>query len=324
MRSRAGPFNEPFGSSGTPARPRVATPWSPDSCVAWSRFLRRRAHSQRAGRTSCGTGHEDNADRHERALAMTLDGWTGGPDAGQAARRCRGAVRRGSAPPRHGSRRAGAGGHRRARCSPGRARCPTALPRRGLRLALQLLHGSAPACRARCVQPHRSGPRESSGSCHPRPAGRRDLEPQHGAAARSASTARQLRVARADGEGEEQAGRRGARRTAGPAARRGGLGAQASCPGAARQRCHHRCHLGHRNPRCLPPPRRPPGRPSRTSQPRLRRRRSAQPPLAGSPIILRPRPVPLTLPQLPRETLEPCPRTRVRRRRPADPRSGQW
>ncbi len=104
--------------------------------------------------------------------------------------------------------------------------------RRGLWLALQLLHGSAPARRARCLQSHRSRPRESSGSRHPRPVGRRVPEPQHGAAARSASPSRQLRVARVDGEGEEQAGGRGARRTAGPAARRGGLGAQAPCPGA--------------------------------------------------------------------------------------------
>jgi hypothetical protein len=35
----------------------------------------------------------------------------------------------------------------------------------------------------------------------------------------------------APGEGEEQAGRRGARRTAGSAARRGDVSAQASCPG---------------------------------------------------------------------------------------------
>ena len=61
-----------------------------------------------------------------------------------------------------------------------------------------------------------------------------------------------------------------------------------------------------------------------TSQPQSRRLRPVRPPLGGSPIIPRPRPFFQPSVHPTRETLEPLLRTRVRRRRLSDLRSGRW
>ena len=133
---------------------------------------------------------------------------------------------------------------------PRRARRSQASPRRRLRVALHLLHGGAAARRARRLQPNRCRSPESTVPRHPRPAGRRLPEPQHGTVALTPSAARELRDSGKGGPGAQQARGRGAGCATGAAARRGGIGAPASCACADMLFCWPRLERWPRS--CLP------------------------------------------------------------------------
>ena len=105
-------------------------------------------------------------------------------------------------------------------------------------------------------------------SCHPRPAGRRVPEPQHGAAARPAPPSRQLRVARVDRRRGGASGRSRCSSHGWPRGPTWRPRCAGSLPRCSRPRRHHRCrrqgchqrrsrpgcdrrcHLRKRNPRC--------------------------------------------------------------------------